>query len=210
LPADRPPSSPRKPIVTERSVADAIARIERAGENPTNDAIKAVLDGGSFRDIARLRREILAARALKAEADRTVPEIPEDVADALATIWAEAWRAADARGATEREAHRRQIQDREAEIAELHDNLGAVEDERDAAIQAGERRAAQLEAERDAAAKRAGDLEGQLAAERHQVAELRLAIARLEGRLQGRLDATATADPHGAEAQAPVPDAVQG
>lgn len=152
----------------EKQVRDAIRELTDGGKSVTNQAVRDILGGGSFRDIAPRVKQISAEIAAKEQAAREAPAMPEDFHDAAAAMWQMSWELADEIAALERRAHAAELERLKADADEALSNCALVEDERD-------------EAE-----KRAQELEKRLDETRTTLQEAQLEIARLDGRLMER------------------------
>lgn len=162
--------SEKKPNAQKARVEAAIKKIVAEGGKPTQAKIVKIT-GGSLRDYSRVIREVMAEMAAREAASRSVPEMPEEVADMAAEIWGVAYRAADELAAAERKSHIEQSAQFEVERTELEDLVGERENERDEAIAQVKEQATQL-----------ADL-----LEKCRAYEIE--IARLTGRLAEREDA---------------------
>lgn len=152
----------------EKQVRDAINQLTADGKPVTNQAVREILGGGSFRDISPKVKQVTAEIAAKEQAARTAPEMPEDFRDAAAAMWQMSWELADEIAASDRRAHAAELERLKGEVDEALANCALVEDERDDA----EQRVQELEM-------KLGDLQGVL----H---DAQLQIARLDGRLMER------------------------
>ncbi|MGX9855369.1 DNA-binding protein [Limimaricola variabilis] len=164
------PPSKQKPNVLKPRVEAAIDKIVSEGGKPTQVKIVEIT-GGSLRDYSPVIREVMAERAAREAAARSIPKMPEEVADMASEIWGAAYRAADEVAAAERKSHVEQAAQFETERTELEDLVGEREDERDEAITQVKEQSAQL-----------ADL-------LEKCREYELEIARLTGRLAEREDA---------------------
>lgn len=162
--------SKQKPNALKPRVEAAIDKIVAEGGKPTQVKIVEIT-GGSLRDYSLVIREVMAERAAREAAARSIPEMPEEVADMASEIWGAAYRAADEVAAAERKSHVEQAAQFETERTELENLVGEREDERDEAITQVKEQAAQL-----------ADL-------LEKCREYELEIARLIGRLAEREDA---------------------
>jgi hypothetical protein len=120
--------------ITPEQILQTIQQLENAGTEATVTAIREQLGTGSFSTISQVLQNW---RQEKARTSRPpVPELPDQVAGLFRQLWAEAWRAADAVGAVEREAaakeqaaHEAQTQEMQNEIARLEQSLAALQAE---------------------------------------------------------------------------------
>jgi len=128
----------------ERKVRDAIRKLTDDGKQITNQTVRDAIDGGSFRDIGPLVKQIKAEIVAKEQADRAAPEMPEDFRDAAAAMWQTSWQLADEIATSERHAHAQELERLRSEAEEALSNCGLVEDERDEAEKRGEALATKL------------------------------------------------------------------
>lgn len=152
----------------EKQIRDAIQQLTADGKPVTNQAVRDILGGGSFRDISPKVKQITAEIAAKEQAARVAPEMPEDFQDAAAAMWQMAWELADEIAASDRRTHAAELERLKSETDEALSNCALVEDER------------------DDAEKRFQDLENKLAEARSALNDAQLEIARLDGRLMER------------------------
>lgn len=152
----------------EKQVRDAIQQLTADGKPVTNQAVRDILGGGSFRDISPKVKQITAEIAAKEQAARAAPEMPEDFRDAAAAMWQMSWELADEIAASDRRAHAAELERVKGEVDEALANCALVEDER------------------DDAEKRVQDLEKRLEEARALLHDAQLEIARLDGRLMER------------------------
>jgi hypothetical protein len=161
----------------ETRIRGAISKLMEAGSPVTNETVRKVLKGGSFRDIGPIVKMVKAEIEAKEEAARTAPPMPEDFSDAANAMWDLTWRLADELAASERLGHATEIDRLKAETDEAMANCGLVEEERDAAELRADETAKLLaakEAELLQAQLEIANLKGQLA-ERKKYAEARIA-----------------------------------
>lgn len=116
----------------DQKVADAISKLEKTGKKPTAQAI-CQITGGSYRDLLPVIREVKAAREAKLRELEQIPALPEDVQDVFETVWATAWREADASAAEARKGFAARIEALEQEIVDLQGLAGEIEEGRDRA-----------------------------------------------------------------------------
>ncbi|MGR3269814.1 hypothetical protein DU478_05830 [Thalassococcus profundi] len=152
----------------DKQVRDAIQKLTANGKPVTNQAVRDILGGGSFRDIAPKVKQVTAEIAAKEQAARAAPEMPEDFRDAAAAMWQMSWELADEIAASDRRAHATEIERLKSEVDEALANCALVEDERDGAEM------------------RVQDLEMRLDEARALLHDAQLEIARLDGRLMER------------------------
>ncbi|PZX18413.1 plasmid replication DNA-binding protein KfrA [Palleronia aestuarii] len=181
----------------EKKVRKAVADIQAKGEKPTNAAVREITKG-SFRDIGPIVKIVLAEQKAAAEASRAAPEMPEEVIDLYASAWEAAWRCADEAAAIERRAHASQLAEVEEEKAEVLDNIGLVEDERDSAV-----------AEAEAAGERAQQAEERVASLTAELMDAKVLIAKLEGRLLGREEFASQGNSHASNEESSAAPAVK-
>ncbi|PWE50408.1 hypothetical protein DEM26_05640 [Thioclava sp. NG1] len=158
----------KKNTSLEKQVRDAIHQLTNNGKPVTNQAVRDILGGGSFRDISPKVKQIMAEIAAKEQAARAVPEMPEDFQDAAAAMWQMGWELADEIAASDRRAHAAELERLKSEADEALSNCALVEDER------------------DAVEIRAQDLEKKLEEALRALRDAQLEIARLDGRLMER------------------------
>ena len=135
--------SEKKSNALKARVEAAINKIVAEGGKPTQAKIVGIT-GGSLRDYSPVIREVMAEMATREAAARSIPEMPEEIADMAVEIWGVAYRAADELAAAERKSHIEQSAQFETERTELEDLGGEREDERDKAIAQVKQQAAQL------------------------------------------------------------------
>ncbi|MDF0594621.1 DNA-binding protein [Psychromarinibacter halotolerans] len=152
----------------EKQVRDAIQQLTADGKPVTNQAVRDLLGGGSFRDISPKVKQITAEIAAKEQAARAAPEMPEDFRDAAAAMWQMSWELADEIAASDRRAHAVELERLKGEVDEALANCALVEDERDDAEM------------------RVQDLEKRLDEAQATLHDAQLEIARLNGRLMER------------------------
>jgi chromosome segregation ATPase len=153
-------------------VTKAIEDLERKGERPTAEAIRAITKG-SFRDLLPAIRQAKAAREETRRALEQVPDMPAEVREVFEAAWSSAWRMADASAAEARKGFVARLEHAELEITDLQKLVGDVEEQRDQALAALE----ELRAKDEAMAQ--------------EVATLRAALAEAQAKLDER-DAIAT------------------
>lgn len=117
----------------DKQVRDAIQQLTANGKPVTNQAVRDILGGGSFRDIAPKVKQVTAEIAAKEQAARTAPDMPDDFRDAAAAMWQMGWELADEIAASDRRAHAAELERVKSEADEALSNCALVEDERDAA-----------------------------------------------------------------------------
>lgn len=173
----------------EKKVRAAIAQLEVAGEKITNAKVREKT-GGSFRDLSPIVKAVLAEQEARALAESQVPPMPDEISVLADALWEGAYRHADQMAAAERRAHAEELKDLRRELSEREDEVGLVEDERDAALV------------------RAKAAEAGLLTQAAEIQALKVRIAGLEGRLQGRLEGAGAAPEasgaaHAADGEAP-------
>lgn len=89
----------------EKQVRDAIRTLTENSKPVTNQAVREILGGGSFRDISPKVKQITAEIAAKEQAAQIAPEMPEDFRDAAGAMWQMFWELADEIAASNRRAH---------------------------------------------------------------------------------------------------------
>ena len=171
----------------EKKARAAVIELDKLGKPITNANVREQIGGCSFRDLSPILKAIVAEREARAQAESPVPDMPEDVAELSTALWEAAFRAADEAAAASRRAHTEEVADLRRQLDEWETDVGTVEDE----LEAMTARAQGAEAAK-------ADLEG-------QIADLRIVIAGLEGRLLGRQDA-AVAEVEGTMKAVPDPD----
>jgi hypothetical protein len=125
-----------RPGVTTEQVLQMIQQLESEGAEATVTGIRERLGTGSFTTISQV---LQGWRHDRARISRPpVPDVPDPVAGLFRQLWAEAWRAADAVAAAEREAASQeraaaeaQAQEMQGEIARLEQALAALQSETD-------------------------------------------------------------------------------
>lgn len=155
-----------------KKVQDAIAELSAANQ-PIKNSTVLEKTGGSLRDVSPLVREAKAEIEARVLAAQAVPDVPEEVWDALQMVWQAAWRSAEETSLAERRGHAQQVDKLDKE---LDDVLGISE---------------KLEEEASGQMARAEIAEAKLQEMEALVHDLRLEVARLEGRLVERLEARA-------------------
>jgi|GEM_PF-6228647 len=96
--------SEKKSNALKARVEAAINKIVAEGGKPTQAKIVGIT-GGSLRDYSPVIREVMAEMATREAAARSIPEMPEEIADMAVEIWGVAYRAADELAAAERKSH---------------------------------------------------------------------------------------------------------
>ena len=157
----------------EKKVRAAVTKLENDGVRITNASVREEMGGGSFRDIGPIVKAVVAEKEARAKAESQVPDMPEDVVELATAIWEAAYRRADEVAAADRRSHAEEVKALREELTDREGDVGVVEDERDEVL-----------ARAEAAEKELGQLQG-------QIDDLRVEIARLEGRLLGREEAKA-------------------
>ena len=160
----------------EKKVRDAIRKLTDDGKQITNQTVRDAVDGGSFRDIGPLVKQIKAEIVAKEKADRAAPEMPDDFRDAAAAMWQTSWQLADEIATAERHAHAQELERLKGEAEEALSNCGLVEDERDEAEKRGE-----------ALAKKLAETEAALLGTKFEIAKLNGQLAEREAFIEGKL-----------------------
>ena len=175
----------------EKKAKAAVTELEKLGKPITNANVREQIGPCSFRDLTPIVKAIKAEREARAKAESAVPDMPEEVAELTTALWEAAFRAADEAAAVSRRAHAEEVAELRKNLDEWETDVGAVEDELEAMTaraQGAEAATAELE---------------------EQVADLRVVIAGLEGRLLGRQEAARAAAKANKHAETNLEDACQ-
>lgn len=154
-------AQPNSNTSLEKKIRAAILKLIAEGKSVTNEKVRELIGGGSFRDIRPLVKTLKAEIEAKEQAARAAPEMPEDFHDAAAGMWNTAWDLADSINAAERRGHAAQI--------------GTLEADRDDWISISEK----LEDERDNETRRADDAEAKLEEANTTIRDREIEIAEL-------------------------------
>ncbi|WP_422073264.1 DNA-binding protein [Tranquillimonas rosea] len=155
----------------EKKAKAAAIELDKLGKPITNANVREQIGPCSFRDLTPIVKAIKAEREARAKAESAVPDMPEEVVELTTALWEAAFRAADEAAAASRRAHAEEVADLRRQLEEWEKDVGTVEEE----LESMTSRAQVAEAAK-------AELEG-------QIADLRVVIAGLEGRLLGRQDA---------------------
>ncbi|MAM25487.1 MAG: hypothetical protein CML55_08950 [Rhodobacteraceae bacterium] len=175
----------------EKKARAAVTELDKLGKPITNANVREQIGGCSFRDLVPILKAIVAEKEARAQAESKVPDMPEEVAELSTALWEAAFRAADEAAAVSRRAHAEEVAELRKNLDEWEADVGTVEDE----LEAMTARAQGAEAAK-------AELE-------EQVADLRVVIAGLEGRLLGRKEAARAAAKVDKNAATDLEDACQ-
>ncbi|SFA91748.1 GDP/GTP exchange factor Sec2p [Poseidonocella pacifica] len=181
----------QKNAALEKKAKAAVIELEKLGKPITNANVREQIGGCSFRDLSPIVKAIVAEKEARAQAESKVPDMPDEVAELSTALWETAFRAADEAAALSRRAHANEVAELRKHLDEWETNVGTVEDELEtmkARAQGAEAAKAELE---------------------EQVADLRMVIAGLEGRLLGRQEAARAAAKEDKNAATDLEDACQ-
>ncbi|WP_370160711.1 DNA-binding protein [Limimaricola soesokkakensis] len=170
----------------EKKIRAAMAELERDGIRITNSIVREKVKTGSFRDISPIVKAIRAEKEVKAKAESQVPDMPEEIAELATAIWEGAYRCADEVAAAERQAHAKEIKELKIELADKENEVTIVESEMDEAMS------------------RADNAEAKIVEQDLAIQGLKILVASLEGRLQGRADGSATQESNADDRQKAV------
>ncbi|WP_306131679.1 DNA-binding protein [Roseivivax marinus] len=162
--------APKTNAALEKKAKAAVIELDKLGKPITNANVREQIGGCSFRDLSPILKAIVAEREARAKAESPVPEMPDDVAELSTALWEAAFRAADEAAAASRRAHAEEVADLRKQLDAWETDVGTVEDE----LESMTKRAEEAETAKT-------ELEG-------EIADLRVVIAGLEGRLLGRQD----------------------